>query len=153
MNNNTLKIAKFITFKVVDYWFALPMAAVLKIVNCPSPDKGGVVTLGVVQLGSHTIQLLDLHGVLGLDADVTPPDQAPFLLVLRSPQKKLWGIALDTPPDLSELPLNTFQAVSIDNRFALKKQWISHIATVSEQEINRTLLLLNLKAIFAHKAA
>ncbi|MCG8361913.1 MAG: chemotaxis protein CheW [Pseudanabaenales cyanobacterium] len=153
MDNNTLKIAKFITFKVVDYWFALPMAAVLKIVNCPPQDKGGVVTLGIVQLGSHTIQLLDLHGVLGLDADATPPDQAPFLLVLRSTQKKLWGIALDTPPDLSELPLNTFQAVSIDNRFVLKKQWISHIATVSEQEINRTLLLLNLKAIFAHKAA
>ena len=153
MDNNTLKTAKFITFKVVDYWFALPMAAVLKIVNCPPPDKGGVVTLGMVQLGSHTIQLLDLHDVLGLVADSTPPAQAPFLLVLRSTKKKLWGIALDTPPDLSELPLNTFQAVSRDNRFTPKKQWISHIATVSEQEINRTLLLLNLKEIFAHKAA
>ena len=46
MDNTTSKVAKIITFKVADHWFALPMDTVLKIVNCPSPDKGGIVSYG-----------------------------------------------------------------------------------------------------------
>ena len=153
MDNKPSKIIKFITFKVADYWFSLPIAAVLKIVNCPPPEKGGIITLGVVQLGSHTIQLLDLYSMFDLDADAKTPNQLSFLLVLRNTQKKLWGIALDTPPDLIELPLSNFQAVPQNKYFATKRQWVSHIAVVSEQGINRTLLLLNLKSLFTHEAA
>ena len=153
MDKKPSKIIKFITFKVADYWFSLPIAAVLKIVNCPPPEKGGIITLGVVQLGSHTIQLLDLYSMFDLDADAKIPNQLSFLLVLRNTQKKLWGIALDTPPDLIELPLSNFQAVPQNKYFATKRQWVSHIAVVSEQGINRTLLLLNLKSLFTHEAA
>ena len=153
MDKKPSKIIKFITFKVADYWFSLPIAAVLKIVNCPPPEKGGIITLGVVQLGSHTIQLLDLYSMFDLDADDKTPNQLSFLLVLRNTQKKLWGIALDTPPDLIELPLSNFQAVPQNKYFATKRQWVSHIAVVSEQGINRTLLLLNLKSLFTHEAA
>ena len=153
MDKKPSKIIKFITFKVADYWFSLPIAAVLKIVNCPPPEKGGIITLGVVQLGSHTIQLLDLYSMFDLDADAKTPNQLSFLLVLRNTQKKLWGIALDTPPDLIELPLSNFQAVPQNKYFATKRQWVSHIAVVSEQGINRTLLLLNLKSLFTHEAA
>ena len=153
MDNKPSKIIKFITFKVADYWFSLPIAAVLKIVNCPPPEKGGIITLGVVQLGSHTIQLLDLYSMFDLDADAKTPNQLSFLLVLRNTQKKLWGIALDTPPDLIELPLSNFQAVPQNKYFATKRQWVSHIAVVSEQGINCTLLLLNLKSLFTHEAA
>lgn len=147
MDNDTSAIAKFITFKIADYWFALPMEVILKVVNCPSLDQGGIVPLGLVQLGPHTIQLLDLHGVFGL-GNTPPPTQLPFLLVLRGAQKRLWGITLASPPDLIELPLTTFHSVSVDRRFVPKKQWISHIAILSEQEISRTLLLLDLKAVF-----
>ena len=153
MDNKPSKIIKFITFKVADYWFSLPIAAVLKIVNCPPPEKGGIITLGFVQLGSHTIQLLDLYSMFDLDADAKTPNQLSFLLVLRNTQKKLWGIALDTPPDLIELPLSNFQSVPQNKYFATKRQWVSHIAVVSEQGINRTLLLLNLKSLFTHEAA
>ncbi|MBE9065817.1 chemotaxis protein CheW [Leptolyngbya cf. ectocarpi LEGE 11479] len=149
MDNDTLAIAKFITFKVADYWFALPMEAVLKVVNCPSRDQGGIVSLGIVQLSIHTIQLLDLHGVFGLGT-TSPPRQLPFLLVLRDANNKLWGITLESPPDLMELPLATFHSVTVDRRFIPKKQWISHIAIPSEQD-GRTLLLLDLQAVFRHE--
>lgn len=148
MDKNTSKIVKFLTFKVADYWFALPMRAIQKIVNCPPPDNGGIVSLGMVQLGSHTVQLLDLQSVFGLDATSTTPGQTPFLLVLRSIENKLWGIALESPPDLLELPLSSFQPVSADRRFVPKKQWISHIAILSEQKIDRTLLFLDLNSVF-----
>lgn len=149
MDNDTSAIAKFITFKVADYWFALPMEAILKVVNCPSRDQGGIVSLGIVQLGTHTIQLLNLHGVFGL-GNTSPPRQLPFLLVLRDAHNKLWGITLESPPDLVELPLAIFHSVSVDRRFVPKKQWISHIAIPSEQD-SRTLLLLDLKAVFQYE--
>ena len=151
MGNSTSKIIKLVTFEVADYWFALPMKAILKILNCPSSKEGGVIPLGIVQLGSHTIQLLDLHSVFCLDAYGTSPRKAQFLLVLRGIQNRLWGIALESPPDLVELPISELQAVSTDRRFAPKKQWISHIAMPSEQEMNRTLLFLDLKAVFQQK--
>ena len=153
MDNKPSQIIKFITFKVADYWFSLPIAAVLKIVNCPPPEKGGIVTLGVVQLGSHTIQLLDLYSMFDLDADAKTLEKSSFLLVLRNAQKKLLGITLDTPPDLIELSLSNFQSVPKNNYSAAKRRWVSHIAVVSEQGISRTLLLLNLKALFTPEAA
>lgn len=151
MDKTISKTAKIITFKIADHWFALPMAAVLKIINCPPVDQGGIVNLGMVQLGSHTIHLLDLYSTFGLGAAPSSAlTQTPFLLVLRS-QKKLWGIVLEAPPDLIDLPSTLFKSVSTDKRFTPKKQWISHIAVISKQEISRTLLLLDLKAIFQHE--
>ena len=151
MDNTTSKVAKIITFKAADHWFALPMDTVLKIVNCPSPDKGGIVNLGMVQLGAHTIHLLDLYSTFGCGTNATHPNQAPFLLVLRSTQQKLWGFALENAPDLLDIPHTIFKSVSTDKRFTSKKQWISHVAVISEQNINRTLLLLDLKAIFQNE--
>lgn len=151
MDNSALESIKLITFKVAEHWFTLPMTKVLKIVNCPLPTAGGIVPFGVVQLGEHTIQLLDLYGTFGLGANATPPIHTPFLLVLRSHQKTLWGIVLESPPDLIELPQSVFKSVSADRRFVPRKQWISHLAVISEQTISRTLLLLDLQAIFQHK--
>ncbi|MEM7065165.1 MAG: chemotaxis protein CheW [Cyanobacteria bacterium P01_B01_bin.77] len=151
MDNDTSAIVKFITFKVADYWFALPMETILKVINCPPLEQGGIVPLGIVQLGTHTIQLLDLHGVFGL-GNIPSPRQLPFLLVLRGANNKLWGITLESPPDLVELSLAAFHSVSVDRRFLPKKQWISHIAMISGQD-GRTLLLLDLKAIFQQETA
>ncbi len=153
MDKTLSKIAKMITFKIAAHWFALPMAAVLKIVNCPPVDQGGIVNLGMVQLGAHTIHLLDLHSTFGLGSAPSALTQTPFLLVLRGSQKKLWGIVLEAPPDLIDLPNTLFKSVSTDKRFSPKKQWISHIAVISKQDISRTLLLLDLKAVFQHETA
>lgn len=148
MDNIPSQVTKSITFNIAGYWFALPMASVLKIVNCPPADQGGIVDLGMVQLGSHTIQLLDLHRTFGLGRNAIRPTPTLFLLVLRNAQNELWGIALDAPPDLIDLPNTAVQSASTDARFTPKKPWISHIAILSEQDITRTLLLLDLQAIF-----
>ncbi|MEM7793429.1 MAG: chemotaxis protein CheW [Cyanobacteria bacterium P01_C01_bin.118] len=147
MENTVSKQIKLITFKVAGHWFTLPMNNILRVVNCPSSERGGVLSFGVIQLGQHTVQLLDLYGVFGLGA--SPPEQPPFLLVLRNRyQKMLWGIVLADPPDLVELPVAMFKSISTDKRFTPKKQWISHVAVLSEQTISRTLLVLDIKAIF-----
>lgn len=150
MDSNTPEIEKFITFEVAGYWFVLPMAVTLRIVNCPPPSQGGTVGLGLVQLGPHIIRLLNLHQEFGHSPEAIPT-QAPFLIVVRNPQKELWGIALDVPPDLIELPLKIFKPVSLEPPFDHKTNWISHMAVVAEQEHTRTLLLLDVHAIFQHR--
>ena len=148
MDNPTAEIEKFIIFNVADYWFLLPVTAILRIVNCPPVTQGGTVGIGLVQLGSHTIRLLNLYPEVGHGAAVPSPDHAPFLVVVRNPQKELWGIALKQPPDLIELPLTVFKPVALETPFDHKTNWISHMAVVSEKESDRTLLLLDVHAMF-----
>ncbi len=152
MDNKTPEIEKFITFEVAGYWFVLPITAILKIVNCPPPNQGGALGIGLVQLGSHTIRLLNLHREVGHPSDPST-DNTPFLVVVRNPQKELWGIALKEPPDLIELPLTTFKPVSLETPFNHKTNWISHMAMVSDQDSDRTLLLLDVHAVFQHGQA
>ncbi|MEM6519869.1 MAG: chemotaxis protein CheW [Cyanobacteria bacterium P01_C01_bin.70] len=147
------KHGKFIAFELARHWIALPAAAVLRIVNCPPPNQGGTVGLGIVQLGPHTIRLLDLQPKLGLQSEAHQPEKTPFLLVIQESQQALWGIALDTPPDILELPFSRFKPVPPEKRLEPKLQWISHMAVITEQEIRRTLLFLNLKAVFQSKAS
>ncbi|MEM1239185.1 MAG: chemotaxis protein CheW [Cyanobacteria bacterium P01_H01_bin.26] len=139
---------KFITFQISSYWYVIPMAAVLKIVNCPPKHEGGLVGFGVVQIGPHTIQLLNLHRIFEPDANTQLPEEAPFLVVLQSQENKLWGITLDAPPDLIDLPLAALKPVSLDEHFKLQSPWISHVGVIDSQAGKRTLLRLDMKAIF-----
>ena len=154
MDTNTSETEKFITFEVAGYWFVLPITAILKIVNCPPPSQGGTIGIGLVQLGSHTIRLLNLHRELSYGAktvtESVSDNRAPFLVVVRDPQKELWGIPLHEPPDLVELPLTMFKPVSLETPFDHKTNWISHMAIASTQNSDRTLLLLDVHAIFQH---
>ena len=153
MDIKTPEIGKFITFEVAGYWFVLPVTAILKIVNCPPPSQGGTIDIGLVQLGSHTIRLLNLHRELSYTAKVktAPSGNAPFLVVVQDPQKELWGITLNAPPDLVELPLTLFKPVALETPFDHKTNWISHMAIVSDKKTDRTLLLLDVHAVFQHR--
>lgn len=61
------EVTKYITFKLTDYLFALPSEKILKVVATPSPQEGGLISLGLVQLGQYSIQILDLPQLLALD--------------------------------------------------------------------------------------
>ena len=60
------EVTQYITFKLADYFLALPSQKILKIVATPPPQQGGLVDIGLVQLGQHSIQILDLSKLLGL---------------------------------------------------------------------------------------
>ena len=148
MDNNAPKAARLITFTLGDYWIGIPMASVLRVVNCPPPDRGGNLNIGVVQLGEHTVRLLNLRSQMALPDVASPNEEMPFLLVIWGLQQSLWGIALDKPPELLELPADLFKPVESDKRLSAKLQWFSHIAAVTDNEMSGTLMVLDLKAVF-----
>jgi len=148
-----------ITFRFNDYLFALPSQDVLRVVATPSPEQGGFIAMGMVQLGPYSIQILDLAVLLELkqtekaavaqreDTDENPP----FLLVLKgtaqTDEKRFWGIALQAPPDLMDVPLYALKPVPAHQRLTPSLKWISHIVSYDLDSQRRSLLILDLSLI------
>lgn len=145
--HNELTVDKFIVFKIADCLVALPMSDVLKVVNCPPVDNGGLRAMGLVQLGRHTIRVLDLHQQLS-PKELSPSSKnQPFLVISRSSQGELVGISVNEPPNLMELPRESMRCIPHSERKSGGLELISHAAVISQKEVTTTILLLDLKRV------
>ena len=144
---NESTVEKFIVFKIADCFLALPMSDVLKVVNFPAVDRGGLRAMGIVQLGRHTIRLLDLHEQLNQKGLSHSPENQPFLVITRSSQGELLGISVEEPPNLMELPRESMRSLPQSDRHSDGVQLISHAAVISQKEVTTTILLVDLQRI------
>lgn len=163
---------KYITFKMAGYLFALPSEAILKIVTTPAPSQGGMVSMGLVQLEQYSIQTIDLVKLLSLQEPLedhqissvvpeqgkdravtamTPGENPPFLMVLQDAEGTLWGIAVDEPPDLMDIPHYALKPVPSEKRMTRALRWVSHVVTYDLGGDRHTLLLLDLSALLAQE--
>jgi purine-binding chemotaxis protein CheW len=145
--HNESTLDKFIVFKVSDCHLALPMSDVLKVVNCPPMNSGGLRAMGLVQLGPHTIRVLDLHQQLSPKEQPQVPANQPFLVITRSPQGELFGIAVEQPPNLMELPRESLRSIPQSERQSGAINLISHAAVISQKQVTTTIFLLDLKRV------
>ena len=165
---------QFLTFPLTGHWFTLPSQQVLKVVDTPTAEEGGLVELGFVQLAHYSIQLLNLPELLMLKpktqklktADSSTPISAsenadglarrvantPFLVVLKGQNEALFGITLQSPPDLIEIPNHQLQPVPTDKRQTGTLQWINHVVPYNIQQKRQVLLGLDLPALLSHSA-
>lgn len=167
---NTSETRKYITFKLADYLFALPSEDILKIVATPPPSQGGMVSMGLVQLEQYSIQTLDLPKLLGIKQQPEPKHQAssddlsnlteagstenpPFLMVLQNEVGNLWGIAVDEPPDLMDVPNYALKAVPAEKRLTRTLRWVSHIVTYDLSGDRHTLLILDISVLLEPQKA
>lgn len=146
------KFEKYITFPLMSYWCVVPVTEILKIVNCPSPNQGGMIEFGVVRLGPHTVQLLDLYQIFEGEPRPKTSISSRFLIVLQPKNAVLHGILLETPPDLIELPLTVLKPVSLDENTA-QSPLISHVGVFSRQDDKRTFLQLDFAMILQQTSA
>ncbi|MGB3291962.1 MAG: chemotaxis protein CheW [Phormidesmis sp.] len=143
---------KYITFKVAGYVFALPSQEILKVVATPARSEGGLVSMGLVQLGQYSIQILDLPELLSLktvERKSSSAENPPFLMVLQNADKDLLGIAVDDPPDLLEVPSYALKPVPPEKRLTHTLKWVSHVVTYSLGNNRHTLLLLDSSLLLA----
>ncbi len=171
-SSNEAEADKYITFKMAGYLFALPSEAILKIVATPAPSQGGMVSMGLVQLEQYSIQTIDLIRLLSLQepsenaqtlsiapeqtgaksiAAVPPVENPPFLMVLQDAEGTLWGIAVDEPPDLMDIPHYALKPVPSEKRVTRALRWVSHVVTYDLGGDRHTLLLLDLSALLAQE--
>jgi chemotaxis signal transduction protein len=136
---------KFIAFAVLDYHLALPIATVLQVVRWPLNPNHELSKMGLVQIGQHTIRVVDLHQQLGLEK----PNQVsrPFLMITQSPSKELSAIPVGEPPSLIEFPLTRMQQLPQSSHQTGVLAIASHTAIISYEESKMTILLLDLNRI------
>ena len=103
--------------------------------------------MGVVQIGHHTIRVLDLHQQLSSSGLLPLPGNQPFLVILRTPQGELCGILVDEPPNLVELPLEMLQSIPHSSSQSTPLQMVSHAAVVTHEDVTTTIFLLDVKRL------
>jgi len=169
-NTDSDRKSKYITFKLAGYLFALPSEDVLRVIATPPPSQGGMVSMGLVQLGQYSIRILDLSKRLDLedagtfasinkDLEVyTGEEKAvgatqnpPFLIVSQDVDKTLWGIAVHEPPDLVELSDQALSPVPPEQRAYGTLQGISCIGTFNLESSRHTLLILDTPTLLAQQ--
>ncbi|NEO36743.1 MAG: hypothetical protein F6J90_10555 [Moorea sp. SIOASIH] len=147
MDDSTLE--KFMVFQIADYSLCLPIRDVLKVVNFTTEIKREMKTMGLVQLGKHTIKVWDLHQQLG---DGSLPHQSPnqrFLVIIRPRDSELWGIFVDDLPNLVELPEDMMRPIPKSYRQASVLEMISHAAVIPNEASTQKIFLLDLQQVGA----
>lgn len=142
---NAPTLDKFIVFRIADCLLALPMNNVLKVINAPPSNSGGLRAMGLLQLGRHTIRVLDLYHQLSPNEPLPASGNSPFLVITRNPQGELFGISVDEPPNLMELPRESLRSVPPSERQSGFRKLISHAAVISQKQVTTTIFLLDLK--------
>lgn len=143
-----LNTGKFIVFKIADFLLALPIDDVLKVVKYSAVENRGLSAMGIVQLGKYAIRLLDLHLPALGSGDSPPQGNRPFLVITRGASGELCGIAVDEPPELMELPLESIQSLPPSDRHGKHAlEWVSHIAVLAQDGVTTTIFLLDVKRV------
>ncbi|PSO50451.1 MAG: hypothetical protein BRC33_03175 [Cyanobacteria bacterium SW_9_44_58] len=100
---------RVIVFEVGDYWFALPINAILQVTTSPPELSRHLAGLGLVMLENQSIMLLNLHEKLSSQQDSKPDIQGEFLILTQTRQEELCGIPIDVLPNMMELPIDEIQ--------------------------------------------
>lgn len=164
--SSTSSDRKYLTFHLNGYLFALHSQEILKVIATPTPERGGMIEMGLIQLAQYSIQILDLKALLNLSQkDIEPKEantQEPvrnssFLMVLQQADQALWGIVVNHPPDLISLADSDLQPVPADRRTASALKGISHVVTCAQRseateatkKVSQILLVLDLSTLIA----
>lgn len=148
--SNEPEIGKFIVFMIADYLVALPMVTVLKVVNCPPELNGNLRSAGLVQMGQHSIAVLDLHQKF-TSSQVPQLNRSPFLVITQIVRGELCGIPVDEPPNIVDLPRDSIRALpkSYHQIGPLNLDIFSHVAVLSEEEKTFMIFLLDLNRVLS----
>ncbi|MGB7439438.1 MAG: chemotaxis protein CheW [Coleofasciculaceae cyanobacterium] len=145
--DNELETEKFIVLKITDYLLALPVKEVVKVVNCSFQNDQGLRKMGLVQLGRHTIRVLDLSEKLSSDDRTQVATNQPFLVVSCTSKGELWGIPVEEPPNLVEIiPENVRTLPQSENQSVLL-ELVSNVAIYPHEASGRTIFLLDVERI------
>jgi chemotaxis signal transduction protein len=137
-----------------DRLFALPLEAIVKIVNCP-PDLGNFSQgIGIATLEGQMTTVVDLAYRVAPDRPTTAADRK-FLILLQTETQEPCAIPVATFPTLLDLPLTAVRAIPALYRQVNEINFASHMATVDRADGRSPLqiFLMGMTHILADKLA
>ncbi|AFZ37543.1 CheW domain protein [Stanieria cyanosphaera PCC 7437] len=132
-----------IIFSIKDYWFALPIEAVIKILPCPpinSPSKEGI---SIVDLEDRTITVVDLlyklnHLEEGNEIEKICGLQR-FLILTMTQTEEIFGLLVEHSPTLIDIPLNSIRTVPLSYRHVIELNFVKQMAILTDTQEHKLL--------------
>ncbi|MDR9404759.1 MAG: chemotaxis protein CheW, partial [Halothece sp. Uz-M2-17] len=108
-NEDNEELLRVIVFPLGDYYFALPINAVLQVIESPPELTEHFEGFGLVMLEKQSITLLNLHRHFRYKTDPDTKETADFLILTQSRQGEFCGIPIYSLPNMMELPYDEIQ--------------------------------------------
>jgi chemotaxis signal transduction protein len=143
-SNSDREVSKVILFNVARYCFALPISAVLKVVNFPPELRTTLNEVGFVDLGERAIALLDLQQKVNPLAS-RGNQQGRFLTIVQLSDKELCAIPVNDPPTLGEIPLSEVRELPPKAATTPPLNLASHVAVLDSEDPPLEIFLLDLQ--------
>jgi chemotaxis signal transduction protein len=134
------QILQVLVFRLDDSLVAVPAATVVKVMNRPTDRQANSV--GLLYIGQVAIRIVSLRSL-----EVTTVSPEPFLIVLQIRPGQLYGIGVDQPPDLFDLPIAALQPLTPIQQTSDLLKLTSHVARITQGEVTSTVLLIDLNQI------
>lgn len=137
---------KMVVFAIAGYRLGLPMESVLRVVNCPPELRDSQAVLELVNLGSHTISVLNLHARLSLQQGRPAQSSGNFLIVAKAGEE-LCAIRVDAPPDLLELEPSMIRQLPAPYRQGHPLHIANQVAVLPQGKATLAIFLLEMKRV------
>ena len=139
--NDSLRV---MMFPVLDYFFALPIGAVYKVITCPSFTTGND-GIGNVEWGLQSITIVDLRYKIWEvaeqksntldDEQREKNDRNPkFLMMFQTQAGELCGIPVHKAPVLMDIALEHLHPLPLSQKQVNKLDFVEHMAVIPQAE-------------------
>jgi chemotaxis signal transduction protein len=96
---------RVITFTIANQMLALPLNAIVKVVNCPPQMVNSTESIELFHFGQRAITVLNLYKHFAQSSQVAGGK----FLVITQLKQELYAFLVDTPPDLIDLPASSIR--------------------------------------------
>ncbi len=136
-----------------EYLFALPVEAVAKAIVYPAHKIILQDGIGMMNLGSRSVTIVDLRQKLTTIDPQTDPSK--FLILFNTQGGELCGLPVKDAPILLDLPLGKIRPLPAAYRQVNQLSFASHLAIVPQGEDRQPLqiLLLGMERILGQSIA
>lgn len=133
-HSNQQNRTKAIVFRIHDYYFALPLEAIIKIIPCPkiaSPIREG---LGLVEWDRQTITVVDLADRLQVERSEDRSAEH-CLILTQTISAELCGFLIEESPMLMDIPWDSIRSVPLSYRQVADLSVIKQMAILPPSDI------------------
>ena len=130
-------VTSAMVFRVLNYYFALPLEAIIKIITCPaitSPIRDG---LGLVEWDRQTITAIDLADIQIDRTEFTANETSHrFLILTQTTSAQLCGFLIEQSPTLINIPWDSIRSVPLSYRQVADISVIKQMAIVPRSTLH-----------------
>jgi hypothetical protein len=138
---------RVIVFRIDRYLYIMPFQCLIRVINTPTDLQSRLDQMGLLYIGQSAIKLVSIDRSQLTPTTLSNP--SPFIVVFQLQAGALYGLLVDTPPDLLDLPVSTFLPLPEAHQQTAPLQLVSYVAIPEGATEAAHLYFLNLQKMTA----